>query len=57
MNIACKCLEKHLLPTVKVDNPGGGFFIWLELPPQIDAFQLLKLAVEKYKVNFIFGAR
>ena len=57
MNLACQMLKKHLSSTIKVDNPGGGFFIWLELPPSIDGFQLLKFAVDKYKVNFIFGAR
>ncbi|WAQ93536.1 ARAT1-like protein, partial [Mya arenaria] len=57
MDLACNTLEKHLPAGVKVDNPHGGFFIWLQLPPSIDSMELLKLAVQKYKVNFIFGAR
>ncbi|XP_052809088.1 uncharacterized protein LOC128237530 isoform X2 [Mya arenaria] len=56
MDLACNTLEKHLPAGVKVDNPHGGFFIWLQLPPSIDSMELLKLAVQKYKVNFIFGA-
>jgi len=57
MNLAIATLQKHLPASVKVDNPGGGFFIWLELPPSIDTGELLRHAVETYKVNFIFGAR
>ncbi|KAH3718541.1 uncharacterized protein LOC127856015 [Dreissena polymorpha] len=56
MDIACSSLRKHLPQDVKVDYPKGGFFIWLELPPSVDTMLLLKLAVEKYKINFIFGA-
>ncbi|XP_053373650.1 2-aminoadipate transaminase-like isoform X2 [Mercenaria mercenaria] len=56
MRIACDVLAKKLPASVKCNNPQGGFFIWLELPAHIDAMELLQLAVDKYKVNFIFGA-
>ncbi|XP_052245602.1 uncharacterized protein LOC127854579 [Dreissena polymorpha] len=57
MDIACSSLRKYLPQDVKVDYPRGVFFIWLELPPSVDTILLLKLAAEKYKTNFIFGAR
>lgn len=48
-------LKKHLPEGVTYNFPGGGFFIWLELPERIDSAELLKYALEKHQVNFIFG--
>jgi 2-aminoadipate transaminase len=35
--------------------PKAGAFIWVELPPEIDASALLKVAIEKERVAFIPG--
>jgi 2-aminoadipate transaminase len=57
MQVACEVLSQKLPESVKYIKPEGGFFIWLELPAHVDAMELLQLAVDKYKINFIFGAR
>lgn len=57
MKTACEVLSQKLPKSVKFVKPEGGFFIWLELPPCVDGMKLLQLAVDKYKVNFIYGAR
>ncbi|XP_060589279.1 uncharacterized protein LOC132744549, partial [Ruditapes philippinarum] len=56
MQVACEVLSQKLPESVKYIKPEGGFFIWLELPAHVDAMELLQLAVDKYKINFIFGA-
>ena len=57
MELACNELQKNLPPGIKYNTPKGGFFVWLELPEQVDTTELLKFALEKYQVNFIFGKR
>ncbi|KAL4222845.1 hypothetical protein ACF0H5_018885 [Mactra antiquata] len=56
MNIACNALTECLPDSVKCHNPNGGFFIWLKLPDQVDTLELLRMALTKYKVNFINGS-
>ncbi|XP_060574846.1 2-aminoadipate transaminase-like [Ruditapes philippinarum] len=56
MKVACEVLSQKLPESVKYIKPEGGFFIWLELPAHVDAMELLQLAVDKYKINFIYGA-
>ena len=57
MELVCDELKKNLPEGVTSNYPQGGFFIWLKLPERIDSAELLKYAVEKHKVNFIFGQR
>ena len=57
MELVCKELKNQLPESVKFRQPQGGFFIWLELPEQINSAELLRFAVEQHKVNFIFGQR
>ena len=49
-------LERHLPPNVVWRAPECGFFVWVELPPECDAHELLKIAVETEKVSFVPGA-
>ena len=49
-------LEAHMPPGVSWTRPEGGFFIWLTLPPAIDAAVLLPRAVAEAKVAFVPGS-
>ncbi|MGH2626716.1 MAG: PLP-dependent aminotransferase family protein [Anaerolineales bacterium] len=49
-------LRRHLPETCRCDPPGGGFFVWVELPPAIDA-QLLLPHAEAAGVSFQPGHR
>jgi 2-aminoadipate transaminase len=40
----CDAIREHLPASVQLDPPGGGFFVWLRLPPGIDARELLPVA-------------
>ena len=57
MELVCNELKKNLPPGIKYKTPGGGFFLWLELPERVDTAALLKYALTKHQVNFIFGQR
>ncbi len=35
---------RELLPTVSFDEPSGGYFVWVQLPPELSAAALLPLA-------------
>jgi 2-aminoadipate transaminase len=48
-------LERHFPPGVTWNRPRGGMFIWVTLPPGIDAAELLERAIEA-KVAFVPGA-
>ncbi|MCU0494060.1 MAG: PLP-dependent aminotransferase family protein [Chloroflexaceae bacterium] len=47
-------LERHMPPGVRWTKPGGGMFIWLTLPEQLNAAQLLRAALER-QVAFVPG--
>ena len=57
MELVANELKANLPEGIQYDIPGGGFFIWLELPEKVDSAELLKYALEKHQVNFIFGQR
>ena len=57
MKLVANELKANLPEGIQYDIPGGGFFIWLELPEKVDSAELLKYALEKHQVNFIFGQR
>jgi len=45
-----KCLRlatKHLPAGTRITQPEGGYFLWAELPPEIDALQLHRLALSQ----------
>lgn len=52
--LAIETMEKAFPPGIKFTNPGGGLFIWVELPENIDARDVLKKSLEK-KVAFVPG--
>ncbi|WP_415721385.1 PLP-dependent aminotransferase family protein [Photobacterium ganghwense] len=39
------CLKAHLPDTVKIHRSSGGYFLWLELPPSMDATELYQAAL------------
>jgi 2-aminoadipate transaminase len=47
-------LEQHMPTQVSWTRPGGGLFIWLTLPAQIDTTELLQASLEQ-KVAFVPG--
>ena len=47
-------LHKHLPEGVTFTAPRGGFYIWLQLPENIDSTEILKKAIEK-GVVFVSG--
>ncbi|XP_074655343.1 uncharacterized protein LOC141908941 [Tubulanus polymorphus] len=50
-------LDELLPKTVSYTRPNGGYFIWLELPKDRNAEDLLKLANEEFGVTFYAGRR
>jgi len=49
-------LESCFPPEARWKKPSSGMFIWVELPPKIDTFELLTMAVETQQVAFMPGA-
>ncbi|OCG44507.1 2-aminoadipate aminotransferase [Gilliamella sp. Choc5-1] len=47
-------LQKYMPSTVTWNNPEGGMFIWIELPQNINATELLSEAIQ-HKVAFVPG--
>jgi 2-aminoadipate transaminase len=47
-------IEEHFPPGLHWVNPDGGLFIWVTLPPELDASELLQEALE-LKVAFVPG--
>ncbi len=48
-------LERHMPAGVRWNRPAGGMFVWLELPPALDAAALLPLAIAQ-RVAYVPGA-
>lgn len=47
-------LETEMPPGVRVTHPQGGLFLWLELPEEVDARQLLRVSLDR-GVAFVPG--
>jgi DNA-binding transcriptional MocR family regulator len=47
-------LDAHMPPDVRFTRPAGGLFLWLELPPGVDARKLLERSIER-NVAFVPG--
>ena len=43
--LALRLIAEHFPAGTRVTRPQGGYFLWLELPAQIDTLQLLRLAL------------
>jgi 2-aminoadipate transaminase len=50
-----EAMRRHLPPETRWIHPRGGFFIWVELPEEIDTETLLPLAIEREKTAFVAG--
>ena len=48
-------LERHFPEGVRWNRPQGGFFVWVRLPEEIDAADLLTEAIDR-KVVFVAGS-
>jgi DNA-binding transcriptional MocR family regulator len=53
-DLMAKVIDEKFPKTVCFKNPGGGLFIWLELPAGKDGRELLKRSLKR-KVSFIPG--
>ncbi len=49
-------LDRHLGDEARWSRPASGFFVWLELPRDLDAARLLPFAIESERVAFCPGA-
>ena len=49
------CLAAALPPQVRWNRPAGGMYVWVELPPALDAAALLDTAIESERVAFVPG--
>lgn len=49
------CMAQHLPSTVSWQQPGGGFFVWVDLPDGADSDRLLSQAIERHKTAFVSG--
>jgi DNA-binding transcriptional MocR family regulator len=54
-NAMLAALDAHMPKGVTWTKPEGGLFVWVTLPPDIDAAALLKRAVSEAKVAFVPG--
>lgn len=51
-----RCIAEYFPAGVKYTRPAGGFFIWVELNPEIDTAALLQKSLEIAKVAYVPGA-
>ena len=42
---ALRSIRKHFPPDYRLATPEGGYFLWLELPPNVDALEVHRLAL------------
>ncbi len=40
-----QAIERYFPQSIRVTQPKGGYFLWIELPPEVDSLQLFKLAL------------
>ena len=45
---ALRVIAQHFPPGTRVTRPEGGYFLWLELPRQVDALQLHRLSLAQH---------
>ena len=45
--LAVGLIVKHFPPGTKVTQPDGGYFVWVELPPAVDALELHRLSLSQ----------
>jgi DNA-binding transcriptional MocR family regulator len=55
-DLMLEALKRYMPKTLQWTEPQGGMFVWLTLPPSIDAEELQKVAFERAKIIFVPGA-
>ncbi|MBI2750012.1 MAG: PLP-dependent aminotransferase family protein [Burkholderiales bacterium] len=45
--VALDAIARHFPPSTRVTRPDGGYFLWLELPCEVDALQLHRLTLSR----------
>ncbi len=50
-----KAIDTHFPKGFKRTNPAGGFYVWVELPGELDAKALLPEAINETKVTYCMG--
>lgn len=54
-DLALSCIGKYFPKHITYTQPKGGFFIWMEVSPQIDTGKLLPTAAADYKAAYVPG--
>lgn len=55
LNVMLHAMERYFPQEVTWTRPAGGLFLWVWLPEEINAAELLKTAVERHRVAFVPG--
>ena len=46
-SVLIDAVEHHFPAQAKLARPAGGYFMWIELPAQVDALKLHKMALDQ----------
>lgn len=46
-NMMKAIVTRFFLESTRISNPAGGYVLWVELPPEVDAMKLYQLALER----------
>lgn len=55
-DVMLAAMERYFPQEVQWTRPDGGLFLWAWMPDELDAAELLKVAVERHKVAFVPGS-
>ena len=53
--LLAEALRRHL-PEIRFIEPDGGYFLWVELPQDVDTAKLEKVAAQEYGVSVVKGS-
>ena len=54
-DVMLEAMERYFPAEVSWTRPAGGLFLWVRMPESIDSAEMLKIAVEKYRVAAVPG--
>ncbi|XP_053989998.1 2-aminoadipate transaminase isoform X1 [Hylaeus volcanicus] len=57
LSVLCNVLDQYLPKCCSYYRPEGGYFVWIHLPPGINANDFIKWCQEKHNISAIPGAR
>ncbi|XP_011859584.1 PREDICTED: uncharacterized protein YER152C-like isoform X2 [Vollenhovia emeryi] len=57
LDTLCATLDQFLPNGCSYHRPGGGYFVWIHLPSDMDAAKFIKWCQKEYKVSAIPGTR